>query len=389
MDDSGASTEGPASTIEKVAAFGPTAALESGVVVALGTVLLLLTFVSQASTIMEPATELTPLDRAANALTGLGMLLAIPVAFRLHQSWRTRAVGASGTALTIGVVSLLGYGLAMLLLAAGVSRPGDQATYSVVPLGGIGVWIFLVSFSRADHELRGVLRWIGLAVGVGNGLLVIGFYGGGGPAAVKDPSVVLESPLLLVGVFASLLSSQIGYPIWAIWLGRRLQRAHAQGALGGQVVSSQGESQPLRVHIDQFVRAPIQRVYAAYVDPALMAKFQGVKAITETSGPLDRPGTTFVEVVYPFYRPRGEVLAAEPPVLHEMGGRSVRRITWRLTTRFAAKDDGTEITLDQEVRFPAGLISGLLRRSEDGGRMDRGTRERLATFAKLVEAGER
>lgn len=167
MNDRRGSTEALASTIEKLAAYGATAALASGVVVALGTVLLILTFATQASTIMEPVTELTPLDRASNALTGLGLLLAIPAAFRLHASWRTRAAGASGTALAIGIVSLLGYGLLVLLLAAGVVRPGDQSAASVVPLGGIGVWIFLVSFSRADPALSGVLRWMGLAVGCG------------------------------------------------------------------------------------------------------------------------------------------------------------------------------------------------------------------------------
>lgn len=146
--------------------------------------------------------------------------------------------------------------------------------------------------------------------------------------------------------------------------------------------------QSLGVRITQVVRAPIERVYAAYVDPALIPKWRGIKAVTDMSGPPDRPGTTFVEVVYGPYRPRTEVFAAEPPVLHGMGGRSIRGIGWRWTARFAVKDDGTEITLDEEVRFPAGLISGLLRRSQEGGRMERGTRERLAKFAKLVEAGE-
>lgn len=147
-------------------------------------------------------------------------------------------------------------------------------------------------------------------------------------------------------------------------------------------------SDPLRTSVTQFVRAAIARVYAAYVDPAVMPKWMGIQAITDASGPLDRPGTTFVEVVFGPYRPRTEVLAAEPPVLHEMGGRSIRGIGWRRIARFAVKDDGTEITLDTEVRFPAGFISGLLRRSQEGGRMERGTRERLAKFAKLVEAGD-
>src|SRR6266545_1941376 len=116
--------------------------------------------------------------------------------------------------------------------------------------------------------------------------------------------------------------------------------------------------QLLNAHISQFVRAPIQRVYAAYVNPAVMPKWMGIKAVTEISGPLDRPGTTFVEVVFGPHRPRTEVLAAEAPVLQETGGRSIRGISWRRTVHFAGKDDGTEITLDEEVLFPAGLISG-------------------------------
>jgi uncharacterized protein YndB with AHSA1/START domain len=138
--------------------------------------------------------------------------------------------------------------------------------------------------------------------------------------------------------------------------------------------------------VSQFVRAPIVRVYAAYVDPAIMPKWMGIKAVIDATGPLDRAGTTFVEVVYGPHRPGTEVLAAEPPLLHDMGGRSVRGIEWRWTARFAVNDRGTDMTLDAEVRFTPGLISRLLRRSQDGGRMERGTRQRLATFAKLVEA---
>ena len=145
----------------------------------------------------------------------------------------------------------------------------------------------------------------------------------------------------------------------------------------------------LRARVNQFVRAPIERVYAAYVDPALMPKWTGVKAIINASGPLDRPGTTFVEVVYGPYRPRTEVLAAEPPLLHQMGGRAIRGIRWRRTARFSVKDDGTEIDVDTEVTFPRGLIGGLLRRSQEGGRMERETRQRFATFARLVEGADK
>ena len=207
----------------RLAAYGAIAALVSGVVAALGTAFLFLTFATQASTMLEPVAELTPLDRAANGLGGLAMLIAIPVAFRLHQSWRAGAPLLSGTALAIGVISLLANGTLLLVFAADVFNADDVGTLSIVPLAGVGLWIILVSVGPADRALGGIVRWIGLAIGAGNLLLLVAFYGGGGVAAVNDPKLVFESPLLLAGVFASLLSAQIGYPIWAIWLSRRLQ----------------------------------------------------------------------------------------------------------------------------------------------------------------------
>lgn len=216
-------------TTERIAVFGPAALFASGVVAALGTVFLFLTFATQAYTIMEPTTELTPLDRAANGLMGLSTLVAIPAAFRLHQSWRTRAARASTAALAVGVVSLFACGLLLLVLAGGFFRPADVGVISIVPLAGIGLWILLVSVGRADPALGGALPWIGLAIGVGELLLLVGFYGGGGAAAVTDPKVVFQSPLLLVWVLASLVASAIGYLIWAIWLGRRLGARSGRG----------------------------------------------------------------------------------------------------------------------------------------------------------------
>lgn len=139
--------------------------------------------------------------------------------------------------------------------------------------------------------------------------------------------------------------------------------------------------------VQQFVRAPIDRVYAAYVDPAVLPRWMGIQAIIDASGPLDRPGTTFTEVVFGPYRPRDEVLAAEPPTLHDMTGRTVLGLGYRWTTHLAEKDGGTEVTLDAEAILP-GLVGGMFRRSLAGGAMRRRTQRRLAAFADLVEARE-
>ncbi len=144
-------------------------------------------------------------------------------------------------------------------------------------------------------------------------------------------------------------------------------------------------SHSVRASVKRFVRAPIERVYAAYVDPAVLPKWMGIHAITDASGPLDRAGTTFTEVVFGPYRPRTEVPAAEPPTLHEIAGRTFLGLGYRWTTHFAEKDDGTEVTLDAEAILP-GLAGRLARRYLIGGGMEERTQRRLATFAQLVEA---
>jgi uncharacterized protein YndB with AHSA1/START domain len=146
-------------------------------------------------------------------------------------------------------------------------------------------------------------------------------------------------------------------------------------------------SHSVRASVKQFVRAPIERVYAAYVDPAVLRRWMGIQAITAVSGPLDRPGTTFTEVVFGPYRPRDEVLAAEPPTLHDMTGRTFLGLGYRWTTHFAEKDGGTEVTLDAEAILP-GLVGRLFGRTLAGGAMGRRTQRRLAAFADLVEARE-
>ncbi len=146
-------------------------------------------------------------------------------------------------------------------------------------------------------------------------------------------------------------------------------------------------SYSVRTSVKQFVRAPIEHAYAAYVDPAVLPKWMGIQAITDVSGPLDRPGTTFTEIVLGPYRPRSEVLAAEPPILHEMAGRTFLRLGYHWTTRFAEKDGGTEVTLNAEAILP-GLAGRFARRFLVSSGMEERMHRRLGAFAALVEARE-
>ena len=103
--------------------------------------------------------------------------------------------------------------------------------------------------------------------------------------------------------------------------------------------------------IGQYVAAPIERVYATYVDPALMPRWMELQAVSDLSGPLDRAGTRFTQVVFGWWwRFRTEVLRAEPPILHEMAGRAPLWTSYRWLTRYAPEGEGTRITLETGSR---------------------------------------
>jgi hypothetical protein len=205
-------------------ALGARAALTSGILAALGTLSLVLFGILEASAIGSGTSGPSTFVRLSDALSGLGMLVAVPVAYRLHASWSTRAAGVSLVALAIGIASLAGYALVVLSYAAGIDQPTLQGPLTVAGLGGIGLWILLVSAGRGDAAINGSLRTLGVATGLGNLLLFVAYFVGGGSGAVGG-QLAPGSALLLVGYAAGVIASDLGYPIWAIWLGRRLRAA--------------------------------------------------------------------------------------------------------------------------------------------------------------------
>lgn len=135
--------------------------------------------------------------------------------------------------------------------------------------------------------------------------------------------------------------------------------------------------------IDQYVAAPIERVYAAYVDPELMPTWLELRVI-DLTGPLDRAGTRFTQIYWGPWRFRTEALRAEPPTLHEMAGRAPLATTYRLLARFAPEGEGTRVTLTSDTRV-FGLLDPLAERvfARSG---ETQVRRHLATLAVLVEA---
>lgn len=142
----------------------------------------------------------------------------------------------------------------------------------------------------------------------------------------------------------------------------------------------------VRTSARQFVGAPIERVYAAYIDPVLMPRWMGKHRVTVTSGPLDRRGATFSEAILGPYRPRSYVAAAEPPVLHDMTGRGICGLGYRWTTRFAEVPGGTEVRLDAVVMLPQHLVGRAVRRFMAQATLGLRIEHRLELFAESVES---
>jgi hypothetical protein len=134
----------------------------------------------------------------------------------------------------------------------------------------------------------------------------------------------------------------------------------------------------------QLVHAPIDRVYAAWIDPALMPTWMGGHRIA-ASLPLDRRGATFTEAILGPYRPRSHVIAAEPPVLHDMTGRGIFGLGYRWTTSFAEVSGGTEVRLDAAVILPLHVVGRAVRRWLAPTTLQTQTEHRLALFAQSVE----
>jgi len=151
-----------------------------------------------------------------------GLLLSlsmVPIVFALHRLLSPRQSALGILALGIGLAAMSVFAIAaasVMLKTLGVlsfaePRPGTGPLgLGLYAPGLVGVWLILISTaSLTSRSLPPVLASIGLATGVGYVLVIIGF-------SMAGP----QSPLVIV---AGLLTA-IGYPVWAIWLGRLLLR---------------------------------------------------------------------------------------------------------------------------------------------------------------------
>jgi hypothetical protein len=210
--------------IEALARYGRKSALASGVLMLVATVFLFAFYALEAPAILaEDADKWVPLGRTNDALIGLAALAAIPLAALLHEEWRSRAAGLSVTVFVIAVAGLVLIGIVQLVYAANLISTATQSLLTEPGWLAIGVWLIAVNAGRAHPAMRGVLAWLGVAAGVG--FMAVGAAVVLLGDAVSDPEAALSNPLAIVAGLAGALTLSSIYPIWALWIWRRLSSA--------------------------------------------------------------------------------------------------------------------------------------------------------------------
>jgi hypothetical protein len=135
------------------------------------------------------------------------VLFMIPLAIMFFQRLPSGSRTLGLLAALLGIAGMLTSALGQSLLVFG--RIDFQASTRFFPAGAaIGAWLILASsLAAANDQLPHPLAWIGILAGAGYIATVIGFLRGG------QQHVLFYIGALVLGV---------GYPIWAIWLGRLL-----------------------------------------------------------------------------------------------------------------------------------------------------------------------
>ncbi len=144
------------------------------------------------------------------------MALMIVVALALHLILSPLVQSFSLVAAAIGILGMLLTCIVHALIMAGtLTQEQFNTTGEGIGPVGIGLWLLLVNYlALRGKALRRGLTWVGLIAGMGYLMSGVGALIGGSQTLVGGPQNALSSvgPL---GIF-------FVYPIWAIWLGRRL-----------------------------------------------------------------------------------------------------------------------------------------------------------------------
>jgi uncharacterized protein YndB with AHSA1/START domain len=110
------------------------------------------------------------------------------------------------------------------------------------------------------------------------------------------------------------------------------------------------------------IEASPERVFAAFVEPALVVDWMDAREIRDATGPLDVAGSRFTLVIRGPWKFRAEVLDVQRSIRHESAGRGPLGSSYHNTAVLTPRDDGTHLELTTLYDWPLGPIGRLIDR---------------------------
>ena len=115
-----------------------------------------------------------------------------------------------------------------------------------------------------------------------------------------------------------------------------------------------------RYRMTRRIEVPSEQAFRMFTDPRIQADWMDASGVSDLSGPLDQPGTTYTLVIAGPWRFRSQIVRVEAPRLHESSGRGWLGATYRMVTTFEPTGEGTaegtELALLMEYTVPLGPI---------------------------------
>ncbi len=171
------------------------------------------------------------LSDIAAPLTMLPLLVVIQ---GLHLVERTGAPLLSRVARAIGTIGAVAITILQVLLIVRVLSFEQEVGPVVYANALVGAWLLLANYmGRTQRILPTALAWLGIAVGIAQVLYPVVFQILGGAGFYAN---VGSDFLVLTITSVVFLVSYIGFPIWAIWLGRVWSRQRINARAGAAYV---------------------------------------------------------------------------------------------------------------------------------------------------------
>jgi len=166
---------------------------------------------------------------ASDVSSAMSVLVLIPLSLTFYRYYRASFRWPSQIAQFLGVAGMLAVGVTGFLVALRMGEFKQSLTPVMIGYGLIGVWLTVNNyFGLKDSDLPRKFTWLGLVVGIAMATtLLIGLFW------IEDMFSMLtgfagqsqgngSNPLMMVVLFVGAPIHQLGYPIWAIWLGRMI-----------------------------------------------------------------------------------------------------------------------------------------------------------------------